>query len=259
MRAAGCSADDIILNSYGYGLFTGGLGAHYGGEFLGATVIPMSGGQTEKQVQLIRDFAPDTMREGDLYWYNDCYGSRGAGGGIPPRGFDGSGPRLVDHMLHVAGRKELRFLEVDRPSRRGHRTNEIGLTREKCRRLENIDHGRHLADLRGVVNIGEHRHAQLATHIGKDRKPALDSRTAERRARTAVGLVVAALEDEGDAQLGGQLFQLTCHVHLQLLAFNHAGASDQKKRLVQSNLKAAQFHATALSWGECLSSNAARM
>lgn len=58
LRAAGGNADDIILNSYGYGLFTGGLGAHYGGEALGATVIPMSGGQTEKQVQLIIDFKP---------------------------------------------------------------------------------------------------------------------------------------------------------------------------------------------------------
>jgi phenylacetate-CoA ligase len=61
LRAAGCSADDIILNSYGYGLFTGGLGAHYGGEALGATVIPMSGGQTEKQVQLIVDFKPTVI------------------------------------------------------------------------------------------------------------------------------------------------------------------------------------------------------
>jgi len=61
LRAAGATADDILLNSYGYGLFTGGLGAHYGGERLGATVIPMSGGQTEKQVQLIRDFHPTVL------------------------------------------------------------------------------------------------------------------------------------------------------------------------------------------------------
>jgi len=47
--------------AYGYGLFTGGLGAHYGAEAAGCTVIPMSGGQTEKQVQLIRDFAPDII------------------------------------------------------------------------------------------------------------------------------------------------------------------------------------------------------
>jgi phenylacetate-CoA ligase len=61
LRAAGCTADDVILNSYGYGLFTGGLGAHYGGEALGAMVIPMSGGQTEKQVLLIRDLAPTVL------------------------------------------------------------------------------------------------------------------------------------------------------------------------------------------------------
>ncbi|MDD5249519.1 MAG: phenylacetate--CoA ligase [Rhodocyclaceae bacterium] len=61
MRAAGVTPDDIILNSYGYGLFTGGLGAHNGGEALGATVIPMSGGQTEKQVQVIRDFRPTVL------------------------------------------------------------------------------------------------------------------------------------------------------------------------------------------------------
>ncbi|MDZ5456049.1 phenylacetate--CoA ligase PaaK [Azohydromonas lata] len=58
IRAAGGRAGDIVHVAYGYGLFTGGLGAHYGAERLGCTVIPMSGGQTEKQVQLIRDFQP---------------------------------------------------------------------------------------------------------------------------------------------------------------------------------------------------------
>ncbi|MBY0233382.1 MAG: AMP-binding protein, partial [Burkholderiaceae bacterium] len=58
IRAAGGRAGDIIHIAYGYGLFTGGLGAHYGAERLGCTVIPMSGGQTEKQVQLIQDFKP---------------------------------------------------------------------------------------------------------------------------------------------------------------------------------------------------------
>jgi phenylacetate-CoA ligase len=58
IRAAGGRPGDIIHVSYGYGLFTGGLGAHYGAERLGCTVIPMSGGQTEKQVQLIADLRP---------------------------------------------------------------------------------------------------------------------------------------------------------------------------------------------------------
>ena len=61
IRASGGRAGDIVHIAYGYGLFTGGLGAHYGAERLGCTVIPMSGGQTEKQVQLIRDFAPDII------------------------------------------------------------------------------------------------------------------------------------------------------------------------------------------------------
>ena len=58
IRAAGGRAGDIVHIAYGYGLFTGGLGAHYGAEKLGCTVIPMSGGMTERQVQLIADFQP---------------------------------------------------------------------------------------------------------------------------------------------------------------------------------------------------------
>ncbi|MCB2008339.1 MAG: phenylacetate--CoA ligase PaaK [Burkholderiaceae bacterium] len=58
IRAAGGRAGDLLHVAYGYGLFTGGLGAHYGAERLGCTVIPVSGGQTEKQVQLIQDFRP---------------------------------------------------------------------------------------------------------------------------------------------------------------------------------------------------------
>jgi phenylacetate-CoA ligase len=61
IRASGGRAGDIVHVAYGYGLFTGGLGAHYGAEKLGCTVIPMSGGQTEKQVQLITDFRPDII------------------------------------------------------------------------------------------------------------------------------------------------------------------------------------------------------
>jgi phenylacetate-CoA ligase len=61
IRAAGGRSTDIIHVAYGYGLFTGGLGAHYGGEYLGATVIPVGGGFTERQVQLIRDFKPTVI------------------------------------------------------------------------------------------------------------------------------------------------------------------------------------------------------
>jgi phenylacetate-CoA ligase len=61
IRAAGGRRGDMVHVAYGYGMFTGGLGAHYGAERLGCTVVPMSGGQTEKQVQLIMDFKPDII------------------------------------------------------------------------------------------------------------------------------------------------------------------------------------------------------
>jgi phenylacetate-CoA ligase len=61
IRAAGGRSTDKVHVAYGYGLFTGGLGAHYGGEALGATVIPVGGGMTERQVQLINDFRPDII------------------------------------------------------------------------------------------------------------------------------------------------------------------------------------------------------
>ena len=57
MACAGTRPGDVVHNAYGYGLFTGGLGAHYGAERLGATVVPMSGGSTERQIVLIQDFA----------------------------------------------------------------------------------------------------------------------------------------------------------------------------------------------------------
>jgi phenylacetate-CoA ligase len=61
IRAAGGRTGMIIHNAYGYGLFTGGLGVHYGAEQLGCTVVPISGGMTERQVQLIDDFRPDII------------------------------------------------------------------------------------------------------------------------------------------------------------------------------------------------------
>lgn len=70
IRAGGGHSGDKVHISYGYGLFTGGLGAHYGAERLGCTVIPMSGGQTEKQVQLLKDFSPDIIMVTPSYMLN---------------------------------------------------------------------------------------------------------------------------------------------------------------------------------------------
>ncbi len=70
LRASGVRPGDIVHNAYGYGLFTGGLGAHYGIERLGATAVPVSGGMTERQVTLIQDFAPKAIMVTPSYMLN---------------------------------------------------------------------------------------------------------------------------------------------------------------------------------------------
>ncbi|MFT7254379.1 MAG: phenylacetate-CoA ligase, partial [Paracoccaceae bacterium] len=70
MRASGTKPGDKVHVAYGYGLFTGGLGAHYGAEKLGCTVIPVSGGMTERQVTLIEDFKPSTIMVTPSYMLN---------------------------------------------------------------------------------------------------------------------------------------------------------------------------------------------
>ena len=61
IRAAGGRKGMMAHNAYGYGLFTGGLGYHYGAERLGCALVPISGGMTERQIQLINDFAPEIL------------------------------------------------------------------------------------------------------------------------------------------------------------------------------------------------------
>ena len=70
MRASGTRPGDLVHVAYGYGLFTGGLGAHYGAEKLGCTVVPISGGMTERQVTLINDFKPGTIMVTPSYMLN---------------------------------------------------------------------------------------------------------------------------------------------------------------------------------------------
>ncbi len=70
LRASGTRSGDMVHVAYGYGLFTGGLGAHYGAERLGCTVVPVSGGMTERQVTLIDDFKPTTIMVTPSYMLN---------------------------------------------------------------------------------------------------------------------------------------------------------------------------------------------
>lgn len=79
LRFSGVKPGDRVHNAYGYGLFTGGLGAHYGIERLGAAAIPMSGGQTEKQVQMIMDFKPSAICSTPTYLLTIADGFRKLG------------------------------------------------------------------------------------------------------------------------------------------------------------------------------------
>ena len=108
MRAAGARPGDIVHVAYGYGLFTGGLGAHYGAEKLGCTVVPMSGGQTEKQVQLIMDFRPDVIMVTPSYMLNLC--EEFVRQGIDPR-------------IELAQNRHLRRRALDRVDAEHHRTD----------------------------------------------------------------------------------------------------------------------------------------
>ncbi len=83
LRAAGLRKGDMVHNAYGYGLFTGGLGAHAGIERLGCTVVPVSGGMTERQVTLINDFRPDAITVTPSYMLNILEAFHGHG--LDPR------------------------------------------------------------------------------------------------------------------------------------------------------------------------------
>jgi len=79
LACAGARPGDIVHNAYGYGLFTGGLGAHYGAERLGCTVVPMSGGGTERQVLLMKDFAANVLCATPSYALNIAEVAAGMG------------------------------------------------------------------------------------------------------------------------------------------------------------------------------------
>ena len=94
--AAGGRAGDIAHVAYGYGLFTGGLGAHYGAEKLGCAVVPMGGGQTEKQVTLITDFGPRIIFVTPSYILNILEPIDGYGNLLPTK-------RCKRHLFQLQG------------------------------------------------------------------------------------------------------------------------------------------------------------
>jgi len=111
MRAAGVRPGNLVHVAYGYGLFTGGLGAHYGAECLGCTVIPMSGGQTEKQVRLIVDLKPDAIMVTPSYVLAiaDEFAAAGTGSPRMLAARRDSRRRAVDRVDAPRDRRTLRY------------------------------------------------------------------------------------------------------------------------------------------------------
>jgi phenylacetate-CoA ligase len=116
IRAAGGRPGDIVHIAYGYGLFTGGLGAHYGAERLGCTVVPVSGGMTERQVRLIRDFRPDVIMVTPSYML--ALLDEMERQGVDPRGTSlktgifGAEPWTEDLRLEVERRTDMHAVDI---------------------------------------------------------------------------------------------------------------------------------------------------
>ena len=116
MRAGGVRPGDLVHIAYGYGLFTGGLGAHYGAERLGCTVVPVSGGMTERQVRLIRDFQPDVIMVTPSYVLAIIDELERQG--VDPRstslkvGIFGAEPWTEDMRLEVQGRTDMHAVDI---------------------------------------------------------------------------------------------------------------------------------------------------
>jgi len=116
LACAGVRPGDVVHNAYGYGLFTGGLGAHYGAERLGATVVPMSGGATERQVLLIRDFGARVLCATPSYALNiaEVAEREGAGlrGGTLEIGIFGAEPWSEAMRREIEARLGIRALDI---------------------------------------------------------------------------------------------------------------------------------------------------
>jgi phenylacetate-CoA ligase len=116
IKAGGASPGDMVHVSYGYGLFTGGLGAHYGAECLGLTVIPFGGGQTERQVQLMRDFEPRIIMVTPSYML--AIADEMARQGFDPRdcsiqiGIFGAEPWTNEMRAQIEGRLNMQAVDI---------------------------------------------------------------------------------------------------------------------------------------------------
>ena len=143
---------------------------------------------------------------------------------------------LVDDVVHVVRRHELRLLDVHRLAAGRDRMDEIGLAGEEGGRLQHVDDLGDRPDLRDVVDVGQHRHADLVAHLGEDLQALVHARPAEARARRAIGLVEARLEDERHPDGRGQLLQSSGGLDREFTRFDRTGSGDQEQRPIEPDL-----------------------
>jgi hypothetical protein len=154
--------------------------------------------------------------------------------------------RLGHHIAHVVGSQELSLLDVDRLAAGGHRRDEVGLAAQECGGLQHVHHRGNRGDLRHFVDVGEHRHTDLAAHIGEDAQSAVHPRAAERLAGTAVGLVERRFIDEGYLQRRAGLLQHPRGVDRKLARFDRARTGDQEERPIEADTKPGDLHQATL-------------
>ena len=157
-------------------------------------------------------------------------------------GFARRGAGLFDDVLHVARSEELSLLDVDGTARDGAGADEVRLTAKEGGRLQDVDRLGDDGDFFGRVHVREDGDADLFTDALEDAQALFHAGAAEGRARRAVGLVVARLEDVGNAEFVGHFLEGARDVEGHLLAFEHAGAGDQKEGAVETDFKSAELH-----------------
>ena len=151
--------------------------------------------------------------------------------------------RLFHHVLHFGRRQELALLDVDRSSRCGDDVYEIGLAAEKRRGLQHVDGRRYFRDVVLVVDVGQHRHADLLLHLCEDLQPLVHPEAAVRLSGAAVGLVVGRFVDERHIELFADLLQRGRSIERHLARFDHARTGDEEQGLVEADFEAAKLHA----------------
>ena len=147
-----------------------------------------------------------------------------------------------DDIFHVARRQKLALLDIDRLAAGSHRMDEICLPTKESRGLQDINDGGDRRNLVNIVNVRQHRYANLALHFGKNAQTFVEAKTTDRGARTAIRLVVGSLENIRNFELTADFLHMPGNIQAKLLGFGRTWSRDQKKRMIKAGIEIAEFH-----------------